>query len=70
MVDMDSSGGMIVFIFMVFWVTSGFIGFGMSLVCFGYKGSTVEKVLGILLAFLFGPFYWIYYMASSTYCVK
>lgn len=70
MADMDSSGGMIVFLFMIFWVLAGFIGFGMSLVCFGYKGTMAEKVIGALLAFFFGPFYWIYYMASSTYCLK
>lgn len=55
-------------IFIIFWSMAGLIAFGMSLVCFGYSGSIAEKMLGFLLAFLFGPFYWIYYLSSSTYC--
>jgi len=55
-------------IFVIFWTMAGLIAFGMSLVCFGYKGSMAEKVLGLLLALFFGPFYWIYYMASGSYC--
>lgn len=55
-------------IFVIFWSMAGLIAFGMSLVCFGYSGTMAEKALGFLLALFFGPFYWIYYLSSSTYC--
>jgi hypothetical protein len=50
------------------WVLAGLAAFIMSLVCFGKSGSTSEHVLGLLLAMFFGPFYWIYYFVSQTYC--
>jgi len=68
--DMDSSGGIIVWLFLTFWILAGLTAFGMSLVCFGYKGSVLEKIVGLLLAFFLGPFYWIYYMYNGAYCVK
>ena len=52
------------------WVISGLVGFIMSLVCFGYNGSTGDKFIGLIISLLFGPFYWIYYAVNSSYCVK
>ena len=39
-----------------------------SLVCFGYEGSSTAKIIGLLIAFFLGPFYWIYYYWHPTYC--
>jgi hypothetical protein len=36
--------------------------------CFGSSGTMVEKIIGLLLALFFGPFYFIYYKFSNTYC--
>lgn len=55
-------------LFFVVWIIGGIAAFIMSLVCFGKGGSTTEKVIGLLLAIFFGPFYFIYLYASSTYC--
>lgn len=59
-----------ILIFFVLWVGLGIAAFIMSLVCFGYSGSTTQHVVGVILAVLFGPFYWIYYAVSKSYCGK
>lgn len=50
------------------WLLFGLIGFVMSLICFGYSGSTGEKILGIVIALLLGPWYFLYYFSSGSYC--
>jgi hypothetical protein len=50
------------------WLLFGLIGFVMSLICFGYSGSTGEKILGIIIALLLGPWYFLYYFSSGSYC--
>lgn len=55
-------------LFSIVWVIAGIVAFVMSLVCFARDGTAIEKVAGLLLAFVFGPFYWIYFFASKTYC--
>jgi hypothetical protein len=50
------------------WLLFGLIGFVMSLICFGYSGSAGEKILGILISLALGPFYFLYYFSSGSYC--
>lgn len=50
------------------WLLFGLIGFVMSLVCFGYSGSIGEKILGIVIALVLGPWYFLYYFSSGSYC--
>lgn len=50
------------------WVLIGLIAFIYSLFCFSKSGTTGQKVIGLLLSMLIGPFYFIYVYASSTYC--
>jgi uncharacterized membrane protein len=57
-------------IFLLIWAIVGVIAFIMSLVCFGYSGSTLEKVFGLVIAIFFGPFYWLYYYFNKGYCGK
>lgn len=52
----------------VLWLLFGLIGFVMSLVCFGYSGSIGEKILGIVIALVLGPWYFLYYFSSGSYC--
>jgi heme/copper-type cytochrome/quinol oxidase subunit 4 len=52
------------------WVVAGVAAFIVSLMCFGGSGTLGQHVVGFLLAVFFGPFYWIYYMVSQTYCRK
>lgn len=63
-----SLGGIIIFI--VIWLILGLIAFITSLVCFKFSGNTNEKVLGLLIALLFGPFYFIYFYLNKNYCGK
>lgn len=57
---------MAVCFFAIFWIVLGMIAFVRSLVCFGYSGSTTEKVVGLLIAWFAGPFYLLYRPAG--YC--
>jgi hypothetical protein len=50
------------------WLLFGLIGFVMSLVCFGYSGSVGEKIMGIIIAIVLGPWYFLYYFSSGSYC--
>ena len=66
----DSEDKMVLYylIFIIIWIIIGFIAFITSLVCFGRSGTIAEKIIGLLLAILFGPFYFIFFFADSTYC--
>ena len=61
-------GGMLIFV--VIWAVLGVGAFVMSLVCFSKKGTAngSSNVIGLLLAIFLGPFYWLYYFGSGTYC--
>lgn len=50
------------------WILFGLVGFVMSLICFGYSGSLGEKILGIVIALVLGPWYFLYYFSSGSYC--
>ena len=50
------------------WVLMGLIAFIYSLFCFSKSGTMGQKVIGLLLSMLIGPFYFIYVYASSNYC--
>ncbi len=70
---MENSGkkmGYSLLVFLVVWIILGIIAFIMSIVCFGFSGSMIEKVIGLLLACFFGPFYWLYFYFNKSYCGK
>lgn len=60
--------GWIVLIFVTLWIIAGLAAFVMSILCFAYSGSVIEKIGGFAISILFGPFYWIYYAFMSNYC--
>ncbi len=55
-------------IFLLVWVIVGTIAFIISLFCFGFSGSITEKIIGLVLAIFFGPFYFIYFYLNKNYC--
>lgn len=61
-------GGGIALFLLIGWAVGGIAAIIMSLVCFGYSGSTTEKILGLLLAFFLGPLYFIFYAVNKNYC--
>jgi hypothetical protein len=58
--------GLITFLFI--WVFIGLVAFIMSLVCFARSGTTFDKIMGLLLAIFFGPFYFLFYVFNGGYC--
>tara|TARA_B000000477_G_scaffold124535_1_gene132490 strand:- start:5093 stop:5311 length:219 start_codon:yes stop_codon:yes gene_type:complete len=58
----------IIFILLIFILFATIGALIYSLICFGYSGTPVDKILGLVIAYLLGPFYWIYYYWHPTYC--
>jgi len=54
--------------FMLIWMFAGIAGLIMSIVCFGYGGSTAYKIVGLVISLFLGPFYWLYYIVNKDYC--
>lgn len=62
--------GIILIILIIIWVIATIAAIIQSLVCMlssNRSGGTGQKIGGFILAWLFGPFYWIYY-GLSDYC--
>ena len=55
-------------LFVTIWILLGIIGLITSIACFGFSGSFLQKLLGILIAIFLGPFYWIYFYFNKEYC--
>lgn len=57
-------------IFVLIWILLGIVAFFMSLVCFGKGENMTQNIIGLLIAVIFGPFYFIYYFAMKKqgYC--
>ena len=63
-------GIVILIILFWIWIIIGFIAFITSLICFARNGSTTDKIIGLLLALFFGPFYFLFYAFKKDYCTK
>ncbi len=58
-------------IILIIWIALGIFAFWTSLWCAGFRSGTVsEKLIGFVIAFLFGPFYWLYFYFMKDYCKK
>jgi hypothetical protein len=67
--ESNAGGASIFFIgFVLFWLLGSVGALIMSLVCFGLSGSTMEKVIGLAIAFFLGPLYFIFYGFNKGYC--
>lgn len=60
----------LIFTFAILWFTFGLVGFILALVCFGYSGSTGEKIMGLVIALALGPWFFLYYFSSGSYCKR
>ena len=63
-----NSAFIITYIFIILWCIIGFIAFITSIICFLRSGTIGEKIVGLLLAILLGPFYFIFYIFEDGYC--
>ena len=52
------------------WVLFGIAGFVMSLWCIGFTGNFGEKFIGIVIAIILGPWYWLYFYSVPSYCAR
>jgi len=57
-------------IYFFIWIISGVSAFVASFICLGYNGSFSDKLIGISIAVLFGPLYWLYFSLNKNYCYK
>ena len=65
-----SAGAIVVIILIIIWLILTIAAVIQSLVCLlsnNRTGSTAQKIGGFILAWIFGPFYWLYY-GFSDYC--
>lgn len=58
------------YIIMLLWVFAGIAAFIMSIICFRRSGSLIQHVIGLIIAIIFGPFYWLYFWLAKSYCRK
>mgnify|MGYP001377450025 FL=1 len=58
----------IIFILLIFILFATIGALIYSLICFGYSGTPMDKIIGLMIAYFLGPFYWIYYYWNPTYC--
>ena len=63
-----SSAFLFLYFFIILWLITGFIAFITSAICFIRSGTIGEKILGLLLALLLGPFYFIFFIFADNYC--
>ena len=55
--------------FIIIWSVLGVLAFFTSLICFGFRSSSMDqKVLGLLISLVLGPFYWLYFFFNKDYC--
>jgi hypothetical protein len=57
-------------IFIWVWIIIGISAFITSLFCFSRNGRLIDKIIGLVLAIFFGPFYFLFYAFNSDYCKK
>lgn len=58
----------LIFLFCFLWFIAGIAAFVWSIACFGYSGTMLEKIVGLLISIFFGPFWFIYKFAVKSYC--
>lgn len=62
--------GMVSFwlVFAFAWAVAGLVALFWSLSCFGRSGSTLDKVVGLLVALFLGPLFFMYQYFNKPYC--
>ena len=63
-----ANGGLVIMGLSGLWVLIGIIAFVKSILCFSSSSTLTEKLIGLIMAVLFGPFYFLYFYLSPTYC--
>jgi len=66
--ELSKPAAIAITIFVLVWVLLGLSAFITSLVCIGKSGSGTSKALGVIISWIFGPFYFIYLAFNKGYC--
>lgn len=70
----STTGQKVLTVVLVIWTIAGLFAIIDALFCMGRSGGDIsQKVSGAILAFLFGPVYWIYkhvMKRDEGYCVQ
>lgn len=66
--DKDATSAVLGMIVAFLWLLLGFTGIVYSLTCPSKSGPFKMHVLGIVIAVLLGPFYWIFFAYNKDYC--
>jgi len=56
--------------YLIVWIISGISAFVASFICLGFRGTFSDKIIGIIIAILMGPMYWLYFSLNKDYCVS
>jgi hypothetical protein len=63
--------GILLGIIWLIWIFTGALAFITSLICFAFNGTISDKFLGLIIAMVIGPFYWLYFIFNNTgYCSR
>jgi hypothetical protein len=68
MFQLAKGKSVIILVLVTVWILAGISAFVYSLYCFTKSGTTAEKILGLILAMISGPFYFIYVAMYKAYC--
>jgi hypothetical protein len=63
---MAATGAVLVLV--VAWVVAGIVAFVHSLMCIGKTPALWRGIMGVLVALMVGPFYWVYWYIDDEYC--
>ncbi len=66
--DKETQWTPMLMVFAVTWCALGVLSYVAALWCLTDTGTFEQKILGLLLALGFGPFYFVYVLSSSSYC--
>jgi hypothetical protein len=50
------------------WVTIGLTAFFMTIYCYRQGSTAFQTIFALILSIFCGPFYWVYYLVSRSYC--
>ena len=67
---LSKTATIIIIVVVIVYFALSIIALILSITCFDKSGTDTQKVLGLVLALLFGAFYLLYYAFAGSYCVN
>lgn len=54
--------------FATLWIAAGLAGLVYSILCAGRPGKLSDQIMGLVIATLYGPLFWVFVVANKNYC--